>query len=279
VNGHHRPVQRHGEPGEAGGIDGRLKDKVVLITGTGSGQGRAAALLFASEGAVVVGTDIDAQGAVETVEMVLESGGHMTSTHPLDLGDEEAVKEWIDAAALEHGGIDVLYNNAAATRFSPIAETSYDDWSFTLRNELDIVFLATKHAWPHLISRGGGSVLLVGSTAGITGSTTNTRIAHTAGKGGVVAMTRQLAGEGAVHGIRANCISPGMIATPASEATLLAAGHPMRGIASAIPLGRIGRPEEVARCALFLASEDSSYVTGANLVVDGGWSAVLPGSH
>jgi len=279
VTGHHRPGHRHGEPGEAGGIGGRLKDKVVLITGTGSGQGRAAALLFAGEGAVVVGTDIDAQGAAETVDMVLGSGGHMTSTHPLDLGDEGAVKEWIDSAALEHGGIDVLYNNAAATRFSPIAETSYEDWSFTLRNELDIVFLATKHAWPHLIARGGGSVLLVGSTAGITGSTTNTRIAHTAGKGGVVAMTRQLAGEGAIHGIRANCISPGMIATPASEATLLAAGHPMRGIASAIPLGRIGRPEEVARCALFLASDESSYVTGANLVVDGGWSAVLPGSH
>jgi meso-butanediol dehydrogenase/(S,S)-butanediol dehydrogenase/diacetyl reductase len=128
----------------------------------------------------------------------------------------------VGTAAAEHGGIDVLYNNAAATRFSPIAETSYEDWSFTLRNELDIVFLATKHAWPHLIARGGGSVLLVGSTAGITGSTTNTRIAHTAGKGGVVAMTKQLAAEGARHGIRANCISPGMIATPAATTTLLA---------------------------------------------------------
>jgi meso-butanediol dehydrogenase/(S,S)-butanediol dehydrogenase/diacetyl reductase len=279
VTSRRAPAQRDGELGEPGVIGGRLAGKVVLITGTGSGQGRAAALLFASEGAVVVGTDIDADGAVETVEMVLRASGRMTSTQPLDLGDEQAVKAWIDSAALEHGGIDVLYNNAAATRFSPIAETSYEDWSFTLRNELDIVFLATKHAWPHLIARGGGSVLLVGSTAGITGSTTNTRIAHTAGKGGVVAMTKQLAGEGAAHGIRANCISPGMIATPASEATLLAAAHPMRGIASAIPLGRIGRPEEVARCALFLASEESSYVTGANLVVDGGWSAVLPGGH
>jgi len=279
MTNHRPPVQRHRKLGEPGAIGGRLTDKVILITGTGSGQGRAAAELFASEGAVVVGTDIDAHGAAETVEMVQRAGGHMTSTHPLDLGDEGAVKAWIDSAALEHGGIDVLYNNAAATRFSPVAETSYEDWSFTLRNELDIVFLATKHTWPHLIARGGGSILLVGSTAGITGSTTNPRIAHTAAKGGVVAMTKQLAGEGAVHGIRANCISPGMIATPASEATLLAPGHPMRGIASAIPLGRIGRPEEVARCALFLASEESSYVTGANLVVDGGWSAVLPGSR
>ncbi len=256
----------------------RLAGKVALITGTGSGQGRAAALLFAAEGATVVGTDRDPQGAAETVELVRAAGGLVDSTHPLDLGHEDAVQVWIDEAAARHGGIDVLYNNAAATRFSPIAETSYEDWSFTLRNELDIVFLATKHAWPHLIARGGGCVLLVGSTAGITGSVTNTRIAHTASKGGVVAMTRQLAAEGAAHGIRANCISPGMIATPASQGTLLAEDHPMRTIARAIPLGRIGVPDDVARCALFLASDEASYVTGANLVVDGGWSAVLPGA-
>jgi meso-butanediol dehydrogenase / (S,S)-butanediol dehydrogenase / diacetyl reductase len=91
-------------------------------------------------------------------------------------------------------------------------------------------------------------------------------------------MTKQLAGEGAAHGIRANCISPGMIATPATESDLLAPGSPMRSIARAIPLGRIGTPEEVARCALFLASDEASYVTGANLIIDGGWSAVLPGA-
>ena len=259
-------------------MTGRLAGKVALITGTAGGQGRAAALLFAAEGAVVVGTDVQSDGAAETVELVRAAGGVMDSTHPLDLADEDGVRAWIDDAAARHGGIDVLYNNAGATRFSPIAETSYEDWSFTLRNELDIVFLATKHAWPHLIARGGGCVLLVGSTAGITGSLTNTRIAHTATKGGVVAMTRQLAAEGAAHGIRANCISPGMIRTPATEGDLLAPDSPMRTIARAIPLGRIGAPEEVARCALFLASDEASYVTGANLVVDGGWSAVLPGA-
>ena len=119
---------------------------------------------------------------------------------------------------------------------------------------------------------------MIGSTAGITGSMTNPRIAHTATKGGVVAMTRQLAAEGAPHGIRANCISPGMIRTADAEGDLLAPDSPMRTIARAIPLGRIGAPEEVARCALFLASDEASYVTGANLVVDGGWSAVLPGA-
>ena len=104
------------------------------------------------------------------------------------------------------------------------------------------------------------------------------RPAHTASKGGVVAMTRQLAAEGAAHGIRANCVSPGMIATPASAGTLLAEDHPMCTIARAIPLGRIGTPEDVARSALFLASDEASYITGANLVIDGGWSAVLPGA-
>ncbi|MEV0479467.1 SDR family oxidoreductase [Streptomyces sp. NPDC050508] len=153
----------------------------------------------------------------------------------------------MDEAAYRHGGIDIVYNNAGTTRFSPVAETSYADWSFTDRNELDIVFLVTKHAWPHLVARGGGSILLVGSTAGLTGSLTNTRIAHTATKGGVVAMTRQLAAEG----------------------DMLAPDHPMRTIARANPMGRVGAPEEVARCALFLVSAEASYVTGAILVVDG----------
>ncbi len=105
---------------------------------------------------------------------------------------------------------------------------------------------------------------------------TNGRVAHTVTKGGVVAMTRQLAAEGAPHGIRVNCVSPGMVDTPATRGDLLAEDHPMRRIAAAIPLGRVGRAEEVARCAVFLASDDASHVTGADLVVDGGWSSVFP---
>jgi NAD(P)-dependent dehydrogenase (short-subunit alcohol dehydrogenase family) len=259
-------------------VSGRLAGKVALITGTAGGQGRAAALLFAAEGATVVGTDLDSDGAEATVEMVRAAGGAMDSTHPLDLGDEDGVTAWVDAAAERHGGIDILYNNAGATRFSPLTETSYADWSFVVRNELDIVFLTTRAAWPHLVAHGGGCVLLVGSTAGITGSMTNTRIAHTATKGGVVAMTRQLAAEGAsaapVQGPAVSLRAVG----GTGVLPLLALDSPMRTIARAIPLGRIGAPEEVARCALFLASDEASYVTGANLVVDGGWSAVLPGA-
>ena len=258
---------------------GRLRGKVALITGTAGGQGRAAALLFAREGATVIGTDVQADGAAETVAQVRAQGGRMTSTHPLNLLDEDAVRAWIDGAADRHGGIDILYNNAAATRFAPLESVTYDDWSFVLRNELDLVFLATKLAWPHLKSSGQAAVILVGSTAGITGSMTNARAAHTASKGAVVALTKQLAAEGAPYGIRVNCVSPGMIRTPATEGDLLADDHPMRHIARHIPLGRIGTPDEVARCALFLASDEASYVTGANLVIDGGWSAVLPGQH
>ncbi len=151
------------------------------------------------------------------------------------------------------------------------------DWSFTIRNELDLVFLACKHAWPHLRARGGGSVVNVGSTAGMTGSLTLDRTAHTASKGAVIALTRQLAAEGARHGIRVNSVSPGMTVTPQTQHLFDDPAHPVARIADHIPLGRPGRPEDVARCALFLASDESSYVTGANLVVDGGWSTVLPG--
>ena len=239
---------------------GSLSGKVALITGTAGGQGEVAAELFRAAGATVVGCDVKQASGVQQV----------------DLTDEPAVRRWVDEAAAEHGRIDVLYANAGATRFSPLEETSADEWDWVLRHELDVVFFPVKHAWRHL-KASAGSVILVGSTAGITGSRTNSRVAHTVTKGGVVALTKQLAAEGAPFGIRVNCVSPGMVETPATRGDLLADDHPMRSIASAIPLGRVGQPEEIARCALFLASEDASYVSGANLVIDGGWSAVLPG--
>jgi len=254
-----------------------LSGKIAVITGTGSGQGRAAALAFAAAGAMIIGCDLNAAGDAETVEEVRRAGGTMTSTAPLDLGDETAVALWVEAIEADHGRVDIFYANAAATRFSPFESTTAEEWHFVLRNELDVVFFPLKHAWHLLRASGSGRVVLVGSTAGITGSTTNSRVAHTVTKGGIVALTKQLAAEGAPDSIRVNCVSPGMIATPATARDLLAPGHPMHQIASAIPLGRIGRPEDVVACALFLCSDEAAYVTGANLVVDGGWSAVLPG--
>ena len=256
---------------------GRLAGKVALITGIGSGQGRAAALLFAAHGAIVLGADLDAENAHQTASMVKAGGGQIVTGPAVDFADEPAVAAWIDETAGPLGGLDILYANAGACRFSPLEQTSAEDWHFTLRNELDVVFFPCKHAWRHLRARGGGSVITVGSTAGVSGSTGNRRVAHTASKGGVVAMTRQLAAEGAPLGIRVNCISPGMVMTPQARQTLLAPDHPMNSVSRHIPLGRIAEPEDIARVALFFASEDSSYVTGANLMVDGGWSAVLPG--
>ena len=254
----------------------RLAGKTAVITGTASGQGRAAALAFAEAGAVVVGCDMDDDGAEATVAQVTAAGGRMSSQR-VDLTDEAAVESWAQAVAATHGQVHILYANAAVTRFAPVEQLTFADWKWNVEHEMDVVFLPVKYLWPHLIQAPNPAIVLVGSTAGVTGSMTNGRLAHTATKGAVLAMTKQLAAEGAPHGLRVNAISPGMIRTAATEGNLLAPGHPMRTIAGSIPLGRIGTPEEVAACALFLASDEASYVTGANLMVDGGWSAVLPG--
>ncbi|MCZ4589981.1 SDR family NAD(P)-dependent oxidoreductase [Rhodococcus opacus] len=256
---------------------GRLAGKIAVITGTAGGQGREAAVRFAAEGATVYGCDVNSDAAAETVDLVTATGGIMNSVHPLDLTDEDAVRSWIDGIGAAHGRIDILYANAGLATFAPIPEITFEDWRFVMAHEVDLVFLPVKHAWKYLAQAANASVILVGSTAGVTGSVTNTRLAHTASKGAVVAMTKQLAAEGAAHHIRANCISPGMIRTPQSESTLLSDDHPMRKIASAIPLGRLGTAADVVNYAVFLASDEAGYVTGTNLMIDGGWSAVLPG--
>jgi meso-butanediol dehydrogenase / (S,S)-butanediol dehydrogenase / diacetyl reductase len=255
----------------------RLAGKVALISGTARGQGRAAALRFAAEGATVLGGDVLAEEAAETVRLVRDAGGRMVDGGRLDVTDEESVAAWVDRGRSEFGGVDVLYNNAGAVRFEAVDRQSYADWQFTVDAELSSVFLACRYAWPLLRER-AGCIVNIGSTAGIMGSMTNARVAHTATKGGVIAMTRQLAAEGAPYGIRANVISPGMIATEGSRENLLSPSHPMRTIERAIPLRRLGTPEDVVNVAVFLASDEASYVTGANVVVDGGWSVVLPGA-
>lgn len=254
----------------------RLAGKVALISGTARGQGRAAALRFAAEGALVVGGDLRHDGALETQRLITEAGGTARTPAPLDVTDEDSVRAWVAEAVRAFGGVDILYANAGAVRFGAVDTQPYEDFAFTLRAELDSVWLAAHVAWPHLV-RSRGCILTVGSTAGLTGSLTNRRTAHSASKGAVIALTRQLAAEGAPHGVRANCVSPGMIDTEGSRGDLLAEDHPMRTIARHIPLGRVGRPDEVVNAAVFLASDEASYITGANLVVDGGWSTVLPG--
>jgi len=254
-------------------VSNRLQGKVALITGTGGGQGRAAAVLFASEGATVVGCDLKVEGSEETLELVRRAGGTMTSSHPLDLSVSAAARAWVEEAAERHGGFDVLYNNASLPKFGSIADLTDDDWHFTVRNELDLIFYACSAAWRHLVSRGGGSIINTGSISGMSAlAGTPGSLAHAATKGAVIALTRELALEGGPHNIRANSISPGAILTPATapafEEDWFREGH----IATTMA-GRIGTPEDVMYCALYLASDESMFVTGANFVIDGGFMA------
>jgi meso-butanediol dehydrogenase / (S,S)-butanediol dehydrogenase / diacetyl reductase len=252
----------------------RLDGKVALVTGIGGGMGRTAALMFCSAGARVVGCDLNAPGCEETVRLAKEAGADLTAMSGVDLGDPAAARAWVDEAADVLGGIDILYNNASTQRFAPIEELSSDDWDFTIRNELNLVFYTCKAAWPHLIRRGGGSILNIGSIAGIRGVEFMAQNAHGAAKGGVIALTRQLVAEGGRYNIRANVISPGLIETPNTRRLIDNPFPAFREMYERMPLGRHGRPEDIVNAALFLVSDQASWINGAHLVIDGG-SSVL----
>jgi NAD(P)-dependent dehydrogenase (short-subunit alcohol dehydrogenase family) len=253
---------------------GRLDGKVALITGTAGGQGAAAAQLFAAEGATVVGCDLDEARCLSVAAEVSAAGGSMYAMAPVDLGDPAAAAAWVAQATSTAGGIDILYNNASAPRVGPFAEMTWEDWRFTQRNELDLIFTVTSAAWPHLVARGGGVIINTASVSAYRGATFIEQAAHGAAKGGVLAITRHLAASGARHGIRANSISPGLIITPQIEPFLEEPGHPVHEMLRTHPLGRLGVPEDVARVALFLASDEAAYLNAVDIVVDGGQSVI-----
>lgn len=256
-------------------MTGRLAGKIALITGVGGGMGVAAARRFCAEGARVVGCDLDAAGAARTEELIRAEGGEITAMGGVDLGDAEAARAWVDAAVATYDGIDVLYNNASTQRFAPIEELSVEDWDFTMRNELDLVFYTVKAAWPHLKRYGGGSIINVGSIAAMRGVEFMAQNAHSTAKGGVIALTLQLVVEGGPLGIRANTISPGMTETPNTAPLLANPPERMKRIVlDRIPLGRHGQPEDIVNAALFLASDESSWISGTNIVIDGGNSVL-----
>lgn len=250
----------------------RLKDKVTIITGIGSGMGRAAALLFAAEGAKVVGCDVNEGGCMETVSAIQAQGGEVVALQPCDPSEPAQALALIDLAIASFGRLDVLYNNAAAVHFAPIEAMTHEMWAATMKGELDIVFNACKAAWPYL-KQNRGSIINCGSTSGKIAYEVLPALAHAAGKGGVIAMTRQLAMEGGKHGIRANSISPGLVRTGATAA-LIEDPEWFGPMKRKLMLdGQVGTPEDIAYCALYLASDEAKWVTGADFAVDGGTTA------
>jgi NAD(P)-dependent dehydrogenase (short-subunit alcohol dehydrogenase family) len=246
----------------------RLSGKVCLITGTGGSMGREAALAFAREGAAVVGCDVNVDAAEATVEIVRREGGQMVSLQPCQLSKPADCQALVQFAVRSFGRIDVLFNNAAMAYFNWLEDISDEEWDRNRREEVDLVFFLTRATWPYLKSSRGVIVTTASVTASMSFKNLGS-LAHTTAKAGIVAMTRQLAMEGRDHGIRANSISPGVIETNQTREQLKDPKWAADVLGKTL-LGRLGRPEEVANVALFLASGESSYVTGVDIVVDGG---------
>ncbi|MDQ1455178.1 MAG: hypothetical protein QOH28_798 [Actinomycetota bacterium] len=250
----------------------RLEGKVALITGAGSGMGRAAAELFAREGARVVITDVVDDAGKAAVAGVRAAGGDATYVRA-------DVSSWSDCVAMvqcatdSYGALHVLYNNAGIFPADDggVLDTPESTWQKVMEINLKGVWLGCKAGIPAMIASGGGSIVNVASFVALMGAAT-AQIAYTASKGGVLSMTREIAVEYARRGIRANALCPGPIQTPLLEELLSDPARRARRMVH-IPMGRLGRAEELARAALFLASDDASFMTGASLVVDGGITA------
>lgn len=251
---------------------GRLEGKRCLITGTGGSIGRASALWFAREGAQIIGCDINTERAEITQRMVRDAGGTMESMHPVQLTEMEGCRQLVDFAVERMGGFDVLFNNAAMGYFGWMGDFSEGDFRRTLTEETTIVFLLCQAAWPQMVKRGNISIINVASASAHQPSPVVPGIAHTAAKAAVWSMTRQLAMEGAKHQIRCNSISPGPVVSNQTEAIIKDPAF-WGVMGKKIMLGRPGRPEDIAGCAVFLASDESSWVTGADFRVDGGMTA------
>jgi NAD(P)-dependent dehydrogenase (short-subunit alcohol dehydrogenase family) len=249
---------------------GRLDGKVCVITGAGGGMGRDASVLFTEEGAKVCAADVNLAAAEETAE---QCGGNAFA-HQVDVADEASVKSMMDATAERYGGIDVLYNNAGISPDddASVLDTSVEAWDRVQAVNTRGVFLCCKHGIPHLLERGGGSVINVASFVAIVGAATS-QISYSASKGAVLSMSRELAVQFARENIRVNALCPGPVETPLLLNIFGDDPAALERRRIHWPTGRLAKPREVVNGALFLASDDSSYVNGATFLVDGGLTA------
>ena len=250
----------------------RLEGKVALITGGASGMGKIASSLFASEGAKVMLTDVADDLGESTAQEIRDAGGNATYVHA-DVSRAADAEAMVKAAVSEFGSLNILYNNAGifASADDSVTNTPEEVWQRTLDINLKGVFLGCKYGIPAMVASGGGSIINVASFVAWMGAATP-QIAYTASKGGVLSMTREIAVEFARKGIRCNALCPGPIDTPLLAELLADPARRQRWLVH-IPMGRFGQAEELAKAALFLASDDSSYMTGASLIVDGGITA------
>jgi NAD(P)-dependent dehydrogenase (short-subunit alcohol dehydrogenase family) len=253
----------------------RLKDKVILLTGIGSGMGQAIALEYARQGGIVYGCDLSAETAAETIALAEKEGLTIHNQSPVDLGDPDQCKQWIDSVGQKEGHVDVLFNNASGPAFAPVPEMTIEQWQFGVRNEIDLVFYATKFAWPYLAKAKNAVIISTGSTAAHIAQPKGGFVSHCAAKGAVVAMTKAFAVDGKDFGIRAVSISPGGIRTPETQRSFLDKvpnGEEM--LSQMLPSGRMGEVEDITGPAVFLASDESSYMNGAELIIDGGFTSI-----
>lgn len=247
----------------------RLAGKIAVVTGAGAGIGKGCALMFAAQGAIVYALDRN----LDTLQETVSQAQGIMHARSVDLLDEAATNRQIAAIGDEHGRIDILVTAAAISLFAWIEDMTYEQWKRTLQGELDIVFLIARAAWPYLKQSGKASIINFASANAYVALAGSPALAHCAGKGGVLAMTRQLAMEGAPHGIRANSIAPGLILTE-QTAKHMSMDPAFEGKAmEKMMIKRLGQPEDIAWCAVWLASDEAGYVTAADISVDGGATA------
>jgi len=248
---------------------GRLDGKVCVITGGGGGMGRDAAILFSEEGASVCAADVSLDTAAETAAHCRDAFACL-----VDVADEASVQQMMEATVARYGGIDVLYNNAGISPSDDgsVLETTGEAWDRVQAVNTKGVFLCCKHGIPHLLARGGGSVINVASFVAIVGAATS-QISYTASKGAVLSMTRELAVQFARQNVRVNALCPGPVETPLLLSIFGDDPAALERRRNHWPTGRLAKPREIVNGALFLASDESSYVTGATFLVDGGLTA------